>query len=63
MQKLFEIRIEFFYIAFFRTIGWLLSGNKVQIIGWQFFLMMTKSLPQPATIRIPRYGVSVLRAD
>lgn len=63
MQKLFKIRIEFFYIAFFRAIGWLLSGHEMEIVMRKLCLVEAKSLPKPAAIPISCHGIAVLRAD
>jgi len=59
MKKFFKIRIEFFYIAFFQAIGWLLSGNKMEIHRGQFGLMKAKGFPQPAPIPITLHGVAI----
>jgi hypothetical protein len=63
MQKLFEIRIELIYIAFFRAIGWLLSRYEVEIVWRQLAFVLAKYFPQPAAVAVTLHGVAVFGAD
>jgi hypothetical protein len=63
MQEFLKIRIELFYIAFFRTIGWLLSRDKVEVERRKLGLMQAECFPKPTPVPVSLHGVAVPRAD
>jgi hypothetical protein len=63
MKKFLKIRMEFFYIAFFRAIGWLLSGDEMQIVRTQPVAIQAEQFSQASPKRIPRHGVAEASAD
>jgi|GEM_PF-5651548 len=63
MQKFLKVLMKLFYILLFRQLGWLLSGDKVEVTRRQIGLVQAKRFPEPTAIPISSNAVAVFSAD
>ncbi len=63
MQKFLKILMKLFYILLFRQLGWLLSGDKVEVDSRQLGLVHAKRFSHPAAVPITSNAIAIFRAD